>query len=278
MGENIFNQRYEENVGGKGLKFFIYAPPLKGVRPSKRKPPNPPFREAEPYQISVYYYWWAYLRRSSLYKRVCLNKGKGRLAKLYADFGDVWDDRGTELDTFWHWWTNHSHLFCEPTNRKLEEFSVSHTETSEDDMIIKVPLEVRTAHLVRQFRKLLADNKKRVASARENSRAKYPVQTRVPLKSLHEHLVVYDAINQHKDLKLHEIADLPHIKRNVMVNDSVLIDEGLYLRLSAMTPTDSFYKYVSDIVTRRKKQAMYRHKRACEQYIANVERGLFPLR
>ena len=278
MEERVFNQRYEENVDGKGRKFFIYAPPLKGVRPSKRMPPNPPYRNAEPYKVSVYYYWWAYLRRSKLYKRTCENSGKGKLAKLYADFGNIWDDKGSELDTFWHWWTNHSHLFCEPTSRKLEEVTVLDTQTSHSEMIIRVPLEMRAAYLVRQFRKLLTENKQRVEQAREQSRALYPVQAKVPLKSLHEHLTVFDAINEHKDLKLHQIAELEHIKQNVMVNDAVLIDEGYYLRLSNMDPKDSFYKYVSDIVTRRKKQAMYRHKRACEQYIANIEKGLFPLR
>jgi len=278
MEEKIYTQRWQDDVDGKGAKFFIYAPPLKGARKSKRTPPVPPYIDAPPYKVSVYYYWWEYLRRSMVYKQTCENEGKGRLAKLYADFGNVWEEKGNELDTFWHWWVNHCHLFCEPTSRKLEEVTVSDTQTSDSEMIIRVPLEMRAAHLVRQFRKMLSDNKQRVERARGQSRAKYPVQAKVPLKSLHEHLAVFDAINEHEDLKLHQIAELEHIKKNVMVNDRVLISEGYYLQLRDMNPKDDFYKYVNDIVTRRKKQAMYRHKRACEQYIANVEKGLFPLR
>lgn len=282
MEERIYNQRYEQDLDGAGRKFFIYAPPLKGVRPSKRVPPQAPYSDAEPYKISVYYYWWQYLRRSKLYKRTCENNGKGKLAKLYADFGNVWDDKGNELDTFWHWWTNHSYLFCEPTNRKLEEVSVWNTETSEDEMVIRVPLEMRSAFLVKQFRRLLTSNKQRVEKAREKSRALYPVQSKVPLKSLHQHLLVYDAINETK-LGYEEIANLEHIKRSVYISDSVLIDETLkpsdrYLTLSLMQPSDNQYKYVSNIIARRKRQAIYRHKVACEEYIANVEKGLFPIR
>ena len=179
MEEKIFNQRWEDNVDGKGRMFFIYAPPLKGRCKSKRTPPVVPYRDAPPYKVSVYYYWWAYLRRSTLYKRTCENNGKGKLAKLYADFGNVWDEKGSELDTFWHWWRNHNHLFCEPTSRKLEEVSVSNTQTSDGEIILRVPLEMRAAHLVRQFRKLLAENKQRVEHARAQSRAKYPVQAKV---------------------------------------------------------------------------------------------------
>lgn len=99
-----------------GRRFFVYAPPLKGVRPSKRKPPNPPYKGAPAWKCSVYYYWWEYLRRHEGYRQCCAKGGKGEYAKLYADFGDV-----HAHDDFWLWWSKegHSELFCEPTARKI---------------------------------------------------------------------------------------------------------------------------------------------------------------
>ena len=50
---------------------FAYAWPVKDPKRSKRVLPPPPFPEAEPWQCSVYYYWWEYLRRHEGYKRTC---------------------------------------------------------------------------------------------------------------------------------------------------------------------------------------------------------------
>ena len=49
---------------------------------------------------SPYYWWWAYLRRSEAYLKCCEQGGKGKLAKIYADFGDVREDN------FKKWWTS----------------------------------------------------------------------------------------------------------------------------------------------------------------------------
>jgi hypothetical protein len=43
--------------------FFVYAPPLKGKRPSNRRAVEPPYQGAPAWKCSVYYYWWEYLRR-----------------------------------------------------------------------------------------------------------------------------------------------------------------------------------------------------------------------
>jgi hypothetical protein len=47
---------------------------------------------------SPYYWWWAYLRRNKQYLDCCNKDGKGALAKLYMDFGDV------RSDDFRAWW------------------------------------------------------------------------------------------------------------------------------------------------------------------------------
>ena len=41
---------------------------------------------------TVYYWWWRFLRRNDEYLQCCERNGKGRLRKLYGDFGDVRGD------------------------------------------------------------------------------------------------------------------------------------------------------------------------------------------
>ena len=50
---------------------------------------RPSFRESYyVHRQSPYYWWWAYLRKNEDYIKCCENNGKGKLSKLYKDFGD----------------------------------------------------------------------------------------------------------------------------------------------------------------------------------------------
>lgn len=124
---------------------------------------------------------------------------------MYDDFGDIYAESdgkyGKEFHTFWDWWTgkhpvtNQSRgqtLFAEPQAKHLTE-TVSLTTPSDDTLIIEVPLELRTAFLVNQFRKVLQQHDKRHRTAQAQSRAKYPVHTKPVLSALHTALAVYDA-------------------------------------------------------------------------------------
>lgn len=67
-----------------------------------------PFPKAKPWQCSVYYFWWCFLKEHEGYRKCCENDGKGPYADLYRDFGDV---RG---NNFRSWWKNTgSQLFAE---------------------------------------------------------------------------------------------------------------------------------------------------------------------
>ena len=173
--DEVAGNRFKDTTLAPTAKFFIYAPPLITQRKSKRPLPNAPFANAERWQTSIYYLWWLYLRRSDAYKATCKKGGKGRLAKLYADFGNVFDNKETEKDTFWSWWKEHAHLFWEKEARQVaEEKDVADVVDAEDtDLIVRIPMEVRSANIVRQVRRLLSDNEARVRQARAKSRAKY---------------------------------------------------------------------------------------------------------
>jgi hypothetical protein len=70
--------------------YFLAKHPLIGT---KHKP-----AAMQSMQRSPYYWWWAYLRRNADYIACCERGGKGKLAKLYVDFGDV------RSDDFRTWW------------------------------------------------------------------------------------------------------------------------------------------------------------------------------
>lgn len=271
-----------------GSRFFIYAPPILGRKTkdgtliSKRRLPNPPFVGAALWQNSVYYYWWEYLRRHPGYKETCAKAGKGRYAKLYADFGDVHAN-----DNFWQWWTAHQHLFCEPQGRTIQECLLN-THFADDQLVIAVPLEVRTVHLVRMFRKLLQANADRVQKARAKSRALYPVFAKPILSALHTSLVVWDLRQQNPKAKLHELFDLAAHSTTISVDQRVIVkgDDGdkpyvIHLqraeREAAQTGVvDVFLREVRVVVRRRKAQTIKRHLRTAQTYIDNVVLGQFP--
>jgi len=256
-----------------GRRFFVYAPPLKGVRPSKRKPPNPPYKGAPQWKSSVYFYWWEYLRRHEGYRQCCLNAGKGEFATLYADFGNI-----HAHDDFWQWWSKeaHSELFCEPPSRPinvLDENSRLEPTLFHDTLVLTVPLEVRTAYLVARFRTVLREHALKARAARSISRARYPVATKPVLTSLHQHLTVYDAHRANPSLKLYELYDLVESDAGLYVSERVEGETVAELRKLGLR-----YDDVLRTVRQRKANLVRRHLRIAEQYIHNAGLGQFPLR
>ena len=131
--------------------FFFSAPPLKGVRPSRRVLPNPPFKDAKPWQCSVFYYWWEYLRRHEGYRKCCENGGKGTYSKLYRDFGDI------HTVEFWTWWKERGqYLFSEPVPLYVDRVSVEDAKNlSEHQILVSIPLTQSIAVTVRQMKRVV---------------------------------------------------------------------------------------------------------------------------
>ena len=283
--DEVAGKRFEDSTLAKKAKFFIYAPPLITQRKSKRPSPNAPFKNAERWQTSIYYLWWLYLRRSDAYKATCKKGGKGRLAKLYADFGDVFDDKETEKDTFWSWWKTHAHLFWEKEARQVVE-AKDVVDAEETDLVVRLALEVRTAHIVRQVRRLLRENEAKVKQARAKSRAKYPVRTKVKLRSLYAHLYIYDYKSENPDIKNNALvfdAVAKHLRLNVDDKIEVFDEDGKTLGTKTMTwiKRNRFYAYekeAENTIKRRKRQIIGKHLKAAKEYIACVEQGYFPCR
>lgn len=284
--DNIQEQRYFV-----GRKFFIHAPPFKGRRSketgeflSKRLARiQLPFAGAEPWQHSIYYFWWEFLRRHDGYKACCERGGKGDYAKLYADFGNI-----HAHDDFWRWWservdsevwaraTRGEILFAEPPARQIAPIDrVLNTQTA-DTMTVTIPLEVRTPQLVKQLRRLLAENKKQVMVARGVSRALYPVHNAVRLNSLYLTLCAWDVWVANKDkMPKYEMCDLVG---GINYNPKVEGDSLAMLKRQGIGEEDDWYREVRAEVNRRKAQAFTRYQKAAEDYIASAGRGEFPKR
>jgi hypothetical protein len=267
------NAAHDTNRYKVGKRFFVYAPPLKGVGTSKRKAPNEPYKDAPAWKRSVYYYWWEYLRRHEGYRQCCANGGGGEYATLYADFGNV-----HAHDDFWQWWSKegHSELFCEPTARQIrviEENSGFEPTLSADTLTLELPLEVRSAYLIARIRTVLKQYAARAKAAKRVSRARYPVATKPVLTSLHQHLVVWDAYQVNPKLTLYELYDLVHAEAGLYVSERVDGETVANLR-----KLDLPYNDVLRVVRQRKANLVRRHLRIAEQYIAAVGRGTFPSR
>ena len=283
--ENRFHQQ--------GRRFFIYAPPIKGRRRrdtgelvSKRRLPNPPFKAAETWQCSVYYFWWEFLRRHSGYKKTCQSDGKGKYSKLYRDFGNV-----HASDVFWDWWTHHQSLFSEPKGRVIKECRFNtHFEHDDDTLVLSVPLEIRTAYLVKLFRKALDEHEDRIAKARRKSRALYPVASKPNLQALYTAMVAWDTKQAHPNAKLHELYDLVEPHTNMAIDQRVEVagddaDDSYLINLPKAErearksgSEDVFLREARAVVRRRKRQTLLRHLKAADALIENVGRGIFPLK
>ena len=88
---------------------FLTAPPnIEQTRGSRfRVQRNLPYRDAAPYKASIYYWWWAFLKRNIDYAKTCKQLGRGKSAELYKDFGNIFKS------DFLTWWRSHKGLFAE---------------------------------------------------------------------------------------------------------------------------------------------------------------------
>lgn len=179
---------YRKRLANKGVLHFRYAPPMTDFDVAKGDRPNPPFRGAPLECCSVYYYWWAFLKESTAYIDCCERGGKGRLASLYADFGDV---RGK---SFMKWWREGARLLFSEPDVKFpvvhEKPPISFDHKTEVLMVISLATDPSiTLDAVRQV--LKDEIRKRDGVKRGGPR--YPVHTMPVLTSLHQTLMVWQA-------------------------------------------------------------------------------------
>lgn len=156
-------------------------------------------RKSEAFQKrSPYYWWWAYLKRNQDYLDCCASGGKGRLADLYEDFGDV---RDKEFRVWWQEDRRGARLFGErQLEVKFHELNSAadwHPDWTKDKvMVVVFPLVVGKRKLLGEIRKLLdqrhTGKQGRPALAKVDSTAKYKLSRNYTTANLETALAVYD--------------------------------------------------------------------------------------
>ena len=147
-------------------------------------------------QCSPYYWWWAYLRLNKDYVQCCEMGGKGHLATLYKDFGDVREDN------FRHWWDERGvALFAEkPLPQSLVKLA---SKAEWDDnwgdniLIVAVPMNVSKRYIYSKFIQLVKKNhtakRGRTADQWTKCTAKYPIHRNHTIDNLRTAFTVYMA-------------------------------------------------------------------------------------
>ena len=110
-------------------------------------------KSQERFKNSVYYLWWEFLRRSEAYKKCCESGGKGKLMKIYQEFGDVF---ATDFKTWWQTNERGSNLFAEHLPPKFQPIKVIPDESIMNQvMLLQVPMALPKRLLMSEFQNLL---------------------------------------------------------------------------------------------------------------------------
>jgi len=157
---------------------------------------------------SVYYWWWMYLKRNKEYLRCCDKGGKGKLAALYKDFGDV---RGNDFKKWWIEGGRGAHLFADPQ----AEDSIRVMETGQEALdpseafTVSIPLYLPKKTILRRFKELLDERHqgRRGHQLAKKTKARYQVKGQPNIPAIKQALEVYDFTLANPDLKLWEIGN-----------------------------------------------------------------------
>ena len=232
-------------------RHFQYKHPTFGTK-NKPKPKSA-------WEGTVYYWWWIYLKRNQEYLQCCEKGGKGKLAALYKDFGDV---RG---DSFQKWWMEDSHgahLFADPQAEdsiRVMEIGQEALDPSEA-FTVSIPLYLPKKTILRRFKELLDERHqgRRGHQLAKRSKARYQVKGQPNVPAIKQALEVYDFRLANPDLKLWEIGD--QMLRFQLANKLK----------SGDTPSEREDK------KNRMAATVARYLRRAQQSIQNTSKGIFP--
>jgi hypothetical protein len=256
MNKNYKKQYYKNNLS----RFDNQVPSSKYWNKVELKHP---FKGAADWQCSHYYFWWEYLRRHEGYKKCCERGGIGGYSKLYEDFGDV------HKDEFLIWWEKKKYLFVSPQPHLFSTVdpAYEHLPRSKQKYYIETAFDKRTLKTIKEF--IDIRHNLSYIKIKTDTEPKYGIESRAPLRTLWEHLNVWDAKKANPTLHNAALADIAGVLVSERVNGETI---------AKLKAADLPFRDVERVVMRRKQLAIQRHLRIAEQYIHNVGRGRFPLR
>jgi hypothetical protein len=206
MSVSIFLMKNDTNESRSGLLHFsTKSYPTFG---RSRKPfdeLNPPSTVTD----SPYYWWFMFLRLNPDYRATVKNKGKGRCASLYKDFGDIYS-----VD-FKTWWGKKASLFAEPKTKYVMKVAESASDiapfNSSDVLNLVVPLDMSHKSLRRAFTQLVLSKvqKARPGINLEVTSAKYQLSGKWHIEALASAYSIYtlkNAVEKGEKIPLADIA------------------------------------------------------------------------
>jgi len=229
------------------------------------------------WQSSVYYLSWEFLRRHDGYKKTCENGGKGKYAKLYADFGNVHDV------TFKDWWTKEDRgapLFAEPSFPSSLVISPNEIGRlapeweSGDVLFFVIPLKLPKLRIRKRFEKVLSKHHTRRRGQRTfgESIASYPIKHRPTIRSLQRYLNVYDFKVQHPELTWWKIGQELRLSAvNLLTKDELAV-------IALKGRTEEIRNKKNEPTRKRNllSLAAFKDFQLAQKIIDGVGRGLFP--
>lgn len=246
---------------------FPHAPPKFPGDPEYPRRPNPPYPDAPLWKCSVYYFWWEYLRRHEGYRRKVEDPNRKRYSQVYEDFGDVFST------DFPSWWDKKSYLFTFQDDFEIALLSMPAKPEDQRYFVTSVPVLGSEAKMVRYFREELRQ-KAELGSMdfKRNSRRaiKYVPAQRPVLKSLHEHLLVWDARQENPEMPFDRLLDIAGLE--------VWDDRAFQTTIAEKNARGEDVTYEERTLKRKKKLLAQRHYRIASEYIKYVALGEFPKR
>lgn len=202
--------------------YFRYAPPQAFRNQSSlEKLPNPPFPGAAPWQCSVYYYWFLFMREFQLktteHEREMMEYVENPSLRIWEAFGDI-----KEVG-FLEWWILRGrHLFCEPPGIGVRALQLHEIEggvevpggkpypaLSDPNIYLRIPVHQDFEKSIEEVRTFLKQAK---AAQRNNPRRKhdinalFPVFTKPVLTALEKTYQVLHLRNSDPNISLAEIS------------------------------------------------------------------------
>ena len=153
---------------------------------------NPPSTVTD----SPYYWWFMFLRLNPDYRATVKNKGKGKCASLYKDFGDIYS-----VD-FKTWWGEKAFLFAEPKTKYVMKVAESSSDiapfNSPDVLNLVVPLDMSHKSLRRAFTQIVLSQVERARPgiSLEVTSAKSPLSGKWRIEALTAAYKIYTIKNQ----------------------------------------------------------------------------------
>ncbi len=211
------------------------------------------------------------MRRNQDYLDCCVNEGKGRLADLYKDFGDV---RDKEFRVWWQEDRRGSRLFgeqqLEVKFHEMDSATDWHPEWTKDKvMVVAFPLAVGKRRLMGDIRKLLdkrhTGKQGRPALAKVESTAKYKLSRNYTTANLETALDVYDK----------------WVENNAKPKDEQIKqwEIGVELKLNKLAIKDAYSGLKQDRAVGRNLLGalVKRYLTQAQKTIKSLEEGVFPV-